>query len=296
MEAPALKPGDLVGFVSPSSKLTPEGFAPVIAAWEARGYRIRLGKNLYAHGWGYAATDEERAEDFNAMAQDDEVKLICFSGGAGSNEVIPLLDFEAIARHPKRYLSYSDGTSILNTIWNRAGINTYYGQTPNDALKAADSYTAQNFHLHMEQEGHHEHLKGSQWVTLTPGKARGTLTGGYLGNYLYLTYSGWINPKPGQDYILFVEDHEQFYDVNYVSDSLTRLEKSPMMKQVKGLLFGEYAKEPNPDLMNRLKLLGERMGIPVAYCADFGHGESHAILNIGLTAILDTEEQTLCYE
>lgn len=296
MEAPALRPGDTIGFVSPSTMLTPEGFAPILAAWEARGYKIRLGKNLYAHGWGYGATDVERAEDFNEMAKDDEVKLVCFNGGEGANEVVPLLDFEAIARHPKRYLSYSDGTSILNTIWNRAGLNTYYGQCPNDALKPADSYTTQNFHLHLEQEGHHEHIKGSQWVTVTPGTARGILTGGYLENYIYLSYSGWVNPEPGQDYVLFIEDHEKFYEVNHISDTLLRLERCPMMKQVKGLLFGEYSKEPNEQLLGRLKLLGERLGIPVAYCADFGHGENHCVLNIGLTAVLDTEAQTLRYE
>ena len=50
-----------------------------------------------------------------------------------------------------------------------------------------------------------------------------------------------------------------------------------------------------PELLARLTRLGEKYGIPVAYCDDFGHGENHAVLPIGRAARLDTQAQTLRY-
>ena len=295
MQAPALHLGDTIGLVSPSAIPDPEKMQLISAALEGQGYRVRLGKNLFAHGWDYAATDEERAADFTQMALDEDVKLVFFSGGEGADEVLPLLNYTLIAAHPKRYLSFSDGTSILNTLWSRTGMITYYGQTPGDALKELNSYTWQNFRLHMEQPGLAPHIPSAPWRTLRPGEARGTLMGGYLENFLYLLYGGWVRVDPAQDYVLFLEEHEQFFGIPHLSDTLARLEHSSLMPQVRGLLFGEYSQTPNEQLMARLTRFGERFGIPVAYCTDYGHGENHAILPIGASATLDTAKQALCY-
>ena len=201
MQAPALHLGDTIGLVSPSAIPDPEKMQLISAALKGQGYRVRLGKHLFAHGWDYAATDEERAADFTQMALDEDVKLVFFSGGEGADEVLPLLDYTLIAAHPKRYLSFSDGTSILNTLWSRTGMITYYGQTPGDALKELNSYTWQNFRLHMEQPGLAPHIPSAPWRTLRPGEARGTLMGGYLENFLYLLYGGWVRVDPAQDYV-----------------------------------------------------------------------------------------------
>lgn len=38
---------------------------------------------------------------------------------------------------------------------------------------------------------------------------------------------------------------------------------------------------------------GDRWGIPVAYCNDYGHGINHAILPIGGKAVFDSESHSL---
>ena len=68
------------------------------------------------------------------------------------------------------------------------------------------------------------------------------------------------------------------------------------MEHVTGLLFGHYSDPVNEQLLERLRRVGERWGIPVAYCDDFGHGVNHAILPIGVTATLDTEKHMLSYQ
>jgi len=68
-----------------------------------------------------------------------------------------------------------------------------------------------------------------------------------------------------------------------------------ILPHVSGMLFGHYSKPVNGHLLERLRRLGEKWNIPVAYCDDFGHGENHAILPIGAEAALDTEQHTLRY-
>ena len=112
---------------------------------------------------------------------------------------------------------------------------------------------------------------------------------------MFLAHSGWIQPEPGKEYVLFIEEHERFFGIEHVSDELGRLEQSPIMKQATGLLFGHYSSPVCEPLLERLTRLGQRHGIPVAYCDDFGHGENSAIFPIGAQAVLDTEKQTLTY-
>lgn len=289
-----LRPGDVIGLPSPSAIADPGLYAGIIAALEGMGFRTRPGKNLYARGWGYAASDRERADDINALAADDEVAMLFFSGGEGADEVIPLLDYDSIARHPKIFLSHSDATSILNAVHTRAGLVTYYGLSVGEMVKLTD-YNRGQFLRHIVEGGAREHVRSGPWRTLIPGMARGELTGGYLDNYVFLAHSGWVRPEPGKQYLLFIEEHEKFFSIQHVSDELGRLEQSPLMKQVSGLLFGHYSDPVCEPLLERLTRLGQRRGIPVAYCDDFGHGANHAIFPIGVQAELDTQKQTLAY-
>ena len=294
-EIPAtLTPGDAIGIVSPSWLATEKFYAPVFAELERLGFQVKTGPNFYAASWGYAASPQERAADINQMILDDSVRMIFFSGGEGADEVIPLIDYAAAKAHPKLWLGFSDGTSILNAVHSRTGLPVWYGMQPNFLVDASD-YNRAHFLGHMVRRDMKEHLKAAPWHTLTPGKAQGELCGGYLDNFTYLAHSGWAVPEPGQDYLLFLEEHQMFFCVEHVSDELGRLEASPIFRQAKGLLFGQYSDEPNGHLLNRLRILGERWGIPVAYCHDFGHSQNHAILPIGLEAVLDTQAQTLTY-
>lgn len=281
-----LKKGDVIGFAAPSWLATPEGYAPIFEKMESLGYRVKAARNLYASGWGYAASAEERAEDLNQLIADDEVRMIFFSGGEGADDVLPLLDYEGAARHPKIWMSYSDGTSILNTIWSRTGMTTYYGQMPG-LMPGISEYNLSQFHAFMEGGLPEEHVGNSQWRCLCPGQAEGLLTGGYLDNFLFISNVGWLKIPEGERVILFLEDHEKFFSIEHESVLLTRLEQSPIMRQVAGIVFGHYSEPINGHLLERLQRLGRKWNIPVAYCDDFGHGANHAILPIGVRCRLD---------
>lgn len=281
-----LIPGDTIGVVSPSHVAVRERYQPMLEGLRRLGFQVKQAKNLYRDTYGYLASEQERAEDINAMVQDDTVRMILFGGGEGGNEVLPLLDYEAIARNPKIFLSYSDGTSILNAVYARTGLETYYGQTPG-IFSDLRPYDEAQFRAHFLEGGVTHFTPNSPWITLTEGVGQGTLLGGYLGNMALLAGGPYL-PLKERQYVLFLEDHEQFSPVARVSALLTHLEQGGLAGRVAGLLFGHYSAPVNEQLLERLRRFGECYQIPVAYCDDFGHGDNHAVMPIGRTARLDT--------
>ena len=283
-----LQPGDAVGLVAPSHVATREHYAPIIEGLEYAGYRVKTGDNLYKATYGYAATPGERAADFNRMAADPDVRLVFFGGGEGGNEILPLIDYGLIAQNPKLYLSYSDGTDILLTIYKKTGLPTFYGQTPGLFSRISD-YDLSQFRAHMAEGSVSRHVGNSPWRAVRPGRAEGTLVGGYLGNFAYLIGSKFFSWDETDRYVLFLEDHEAFSSMDRLSALLARVEQSPFMGSVSGLVFGHYSENEPPELRERLARLGGAWKIPVAHCDDFGHGKNHAILPIGAHATLDAE-------
>ncbi len=291
MIADKLKPGDTIGIVSPSHVADAERYAKGIAVLESLGFRVKCGENLYQDTYGYLATEQERADDLNAMVRDDEVKMVLFGGGEGGNEVLPLLDYDAIRQHPKLFLSYSDGTTILNAIHARTGLVTYYGQAPGIFFDLR-YYDWRQF-MAAFVEGTRGFVPAESWRTLHPGRGEGLLTGGYTRNFAMLQGGPYFAFDAGQRYVLFLEDHEKFSDVAAVSAYLSHLEQSELIQGVAGLLFGHYAQIVPPELLNRLARFGAKYGVPVVYCDDFGHGVHHGVLPIGVPAVLDADAQTL---
>ena len=124
---------------------------------------------------------------------------------------------------------------------------------------------------------------------------QGVLMGGYLRNVALMLGGDYLRYDRQQKYVLFLEDHEKFGDRAYVSAMLSHIEQSGVMACVSGLLVGHYSETVYPELLSRLTRLGQRWGIPVVYCDDFGHGRSHAILDIGRRVELNADQGTMTY-
>jgi muramoyltetrapeptide carboxypeptidase len=286
--------GDTIGLVSPCHIADPDKYGRIISALNSRGFKVKTGKNLYKSTYGYSATELERAEDLNSMFSDDKVKMVFFGGGEGGNELLPYIDFENIAQHPKIVCSYSDGTTILNAIYTKTGLVTYYGQSPG-MFEDLRYYDYMQFCAHFVNGYVAEFVSNSKWRCITGGVCDGILIGGYTRNFALLTGSDYFPYGKGERYILFLEDHEKFCKLDEVSSYISHIEQSNFMHNVDGLLFGHYSTTPYPELFQRLERLGKKHNIPVAYCDDFGHGVNHAILPIGRMARLDTDKNMLSF-
>jgi muramoyltetrapeptide carboxypeptidase len=79
---PYLRAGDTIGIVAPARKVTLNDLAFAIRWWEEKGFRVVLGKYLFAEHDQYAGTDEERIKDFQNMLDNSNIQAIfCARGG-----------------------------------------------------------------------------------------------------------------------------------------------------------------------------------------------------------------------
>ena len=128
--ARAALPGSTVGVVTPGSP--PETRAEVqrgIGWWESKGYRVKLMAGaLEEDGW-HAGSPEVRASDLQAAFADPEIDAIqTMRGGYGLAQVIPLLDFDAIAETPKPFVGLSDITALHAALLVCSRLATFFGQ------------------------------------------------------------------------------------------------------------------------------------------------------------------------
>ena len=295
MLAPQLKKGAVIGLCSPSSKPSPESAEKYMRVMRRLGYDIVVAENIYKDTDGYLPSIEERAADFNQMIHDERVDLILFSGGECGPEILPYIDYEYLKAHPKAVLSYSDSTSILNAVWSKTGITTYYGQSPVH-FKDLRQYDWEHFVMHLMEGPAEKHIANTDWHVQYEGVGSGILVGGYARNIAMMLDGPYFKYDPNEKYMLFVEDHEKFGGPDYVSAMISHIEQSPFINCVQGLIFGHYSTTLNEPLLARLKRFGEKHQVPVVYCDDFGHGVNHAILPIGRKAVLDTVKCELRYE
>ena len=89
---------------------------------EDLGFDVVVSPLLYAKESVFSGSGRERAEIINGYYRDDSVKAIMdISGGDVANMVLPYLDYEVIARHPKPFWGYSDLTTVINGIYTKTG-------------------------------------------------------------------------------------------------------------------------------------------------------------------------------
>lgn len=289
IKAKHIEPGDTIGIIAPSIALKPEYIENPVANLKKFGFEIKLSENLFSETNGYAGSITERATDFNEMIADRDVKMILFGGGEVCNEILPYIDYDNIKRNPKIICSYSDSTSILNAVYSKTGLVTFYGcslrtfERPTDYN--IDAFTKRLMTTDLE------YAKGSKWTIIHPGSCEGILTGGYLVNYAALQGLEYFTLSQNDKYLLFIEDHEKFSSPAVVSKWFSNLEHRGVFKFVSGLIFGHYSDSETPLIDDILFRIGKRYGIPVVRCEDFGHGINNTIIPIGVCAKLNTEKE-----
>ncbi|MFA5368751.1 MAG: LD-carboxypeptidase [Candidatus Paceibacterota bacterium] len=68
-----LKRGDVIGIIAPSRPIKEKEILPCIKILEDRGFKVKLGKNLYKKSYYSAGDAKERASDLNAIFKDNNI-------------------------------------------------------------------------------------------------------------------------------------------------------------------------------------------------------------------------------
>ena len=107
--AEPLQAGDTIAVVAPSSALAGADVTKGLTFLRSLGYELKIGKSVSAFDGYLAGPDRLRARDINEAFADDAVKaIVCLRGGYGATRILPLLDYELIAAHPKLFVGFSD--------------------------------------------------------------------------------------------------------------------------------------------------------------------------------------------
>src|SRR6185437_389931 len=123
---PALRPGDLIAVVAPSSPFE-HVLAWVGLGWLATRYRVRFSRGLFARTGYLAGSDERRREELVAALTDPEVRAVLAArGGYGASRFVHDLSFASLAEHPRWIVGFSDIT-VLHVEASRAGVATIHG-------------------------------------------------------------------------------------------------------------------------------------------------------------------------
>lgn len=299
----AAPPGSTVGIVTPGSP--PESRAQVqraLAWWEEHGYRARLMPGALEQADWHAGSPEIRARDIQQAFADPGIDAIqTMRGGYGSAQVIPLLDLDAIAAHPKAFIGLSDITA-LHVAFNRIGLATFYGPS----LTMVGDPSPSSF----TTERLLEVLGGAttgvvppdsdrlNLIALAPGRASGRLLGGCLLDFMYTIGTPWEIDLDGA---LFFLEEVGIAPIR-LDRALLYLEQIGKLRGVRGIVVGELAGSEWDEFTSapRSKTLEEvlagrlaHLKVPILYGLPLGHGATLATLPLGVRATLDADAMTL---
>jgi muramoyltetrapeptide carboxypeptidase len=301
IRAVRLQTGDLVRVITPSQPIgSLRNFRRGIKTLESLGFKVEIAKYAKAvFGMYQAGTKEQRAEDINEAFANTEVKAIFMSGGGFlANEVLPLLDYKLIRQNPKIIIGFSDGATLLNAIYTKTGLVTFYGFSIEHFFRRATPYTIDSF-LNLVQEGKTKFQPITKWRVLKRGKATGRLIGGNLLSFANLLGSQYFPDTTNS--ILFLEEHND-YSEDFVN-SLVRLINVGIFKEggVQGIIFGKMVDitvgSGDPDTKKQkpkhltlywiIKNLFEPYRIPILANVDFGVRYRLMTIPIGMKAALN---------
>ena len=126
---PRVKPGDRVAMLSPSWA-GPAVYPGVhdIGLQVLRN-EFQLDPVEYPTTRQLGASAKARARDLIDAFRDDSIAAVMTSvGGEDQLTVLPYLDEDIFATHPKRFFGFSDNTNLLNYLWN-LGVVSYHGSS-----------------------------------------------------------------------------------------------------------------------------------------------------------------------
>jgi muramoyltetrapeptide carboxypeptidase len=296
-----LKAGDLIGIISPASRIMdPARIDKGIAYLERLGYRTAPGEHILKT-YGYlAGTDEERVADLHRMFAHPEVKAImCVRGGYGTPRLLSLVDYRLIARNPKIFVGYSDITSLQLALWKKCGLVTFQGPMVGvDLPEQMDRYTEELFWRLLTSPKKAGSVVPADITPLTirKGKGSGRLLGGNLAHLTAIM--GTIFQPSFKDALLFMEDiGEEPYRIDRM---MTQLRDARVFEQVKGILAGQFTdceiKDPAKPTLTVDEVFrenGAASTAPFLAHLPFGHEARKMTVPLGIRARLDAGAGTV---
>lgn len=296
----ALKLGDMVGIIAPSSPTSNENVKAAEDKLIEMGFKVKLGKSPYER-YGYlSGTDSIRANDINEMFKDEEIKaIICVRGGYGTPRILDLLDYDVIKNNPKIFVGYSDITALHIAFTQKCNLVTYHGpMLSSDMIKDFSEFSKDKlFKTLMDPEplGKISNPQGEEIVTINGGIAEGTIIGGNLSLIVATIGTPYEIDVKGK--LLFIEEiGEEPYKIDRM---LNQLRLSGKLEDASGIILGDFNNcesgkhEENLTLSQVIADHIKPLKKPTIYNLQAGHCDPMVTLPLGVMARLDADKDEL---
>ena len=314
---PRLRPGDEVRVIAPARSRAFVADDDITRRADERfremGLRLSFGAHVDERDVFDSSSVGSRITDLHAAFADPGVAgIIAAIGGYNSNELLPHLDWDLIAAHPKVLCGYSDVTALQNAILVRTGLVTYSGPhwstfgmrdhfEPTGAWFARAVFTDDPITVqpasawsddrwYQDQDDRTLHPNPG-WTVLQHGSASGPVVGGNLCTLNLLQGTAWMPPLAGS--VLFLEDDALSTGPEFARN-LTSLLQLPDADAVSGLVLGRF-QEASAVSLEQLAAMVARQpslaGKPVVCGVDFGHTAPMITFPIGGLVVLTTDPE-----
>lgn len=292
-EIAPLGEGARVALVAPSGLLRePAHVSRAVANAESLGWIPVLGDHVSAAHAYFAGTDEERTHDLNAALRDDSIDGVwCVRGGYGAMRLLDDIDYEALERHPRPLIGFSDITALHAAIHRRCGIVTFHGPTARGELT---DFSRRHLVRAVIEQTDPCGIAG-QGRVLRSGRAEGRLAGGNLALVASLVGTRWSVDL--DDAILVLEDIDEA--VYRVDRMMRQLLLAGALDRCVGIVAGDFRPPAGEtDVDNRtvddvIAEAADAAGIPCFAGAPFGHIDDQWTIPLGARAVMDTDDCSL---
>jgi muramoyltetrapeptide carboxypeptidase len=276
-----------------------------VAYLERLGYRVEAGKHILDQTGYLAGSDEDRADDFNRMMTNKNIKAIfCTRGGYGTPRLLHLIDYQAIKKNPKIVVGYSDITALQLAIWKKTKLVTFSGpMVAVEMWNGIKPYTEEYFWqlltsnepLGLIRAPENEPFDAS----LLQKTARGVLLGGNFA--LVASLLGTPYAPDFKKAILFLEDTDEA--PHRVDRMFAQFRHAKIMGAISGLVLGKFtdcapsdASAPHFTIDEVLEEARRRSRVPVLSGFAYGHVPLKLTMPIGLPVRLDVKTKGLVFD
>lgn len=274
IKPPALRKGDTIGIVAPSSSIEADKLDAGVAVLRDYGFNVQIHPQTLARERQSAGSPREKAAALHEMFLSPDVKAVI--GARGGNQVAMALgsiDFSILRANPKIYMGFSDSTALQAALWAKAGLTSVHGPFVKGLPALNPACLDYAFGL---LAGKTPAYPLGDALAIHEGTATGWVFGGTLSLLTTLAGTGYLPDLTGA--ILFIEDINE--ELSRIDRSLWQLRQVIPFESLGGLVFGKFiapldtGRAYGATVEEIIRERTEGLDIPIIIEAPFSHDES----------------------
>lgn len=322
----ALREGDTIAFISPSSRLNILFSTRITRAkqfLEHHGFHVKI---IYTDDLpsDHLQTIQQRCCEIQSAFSDVQVKaIICTIGGLSANELLPHLDYDLIRENPKIFVGYSDITLLHHALVTQCGLRTFYGPavipefgevpaplefTANhffrtlvepgqgQSVPRSETYTMEfkNWLAEVKDQKPRELIQAPGWKWLKGGTAEGRLMGGCLPSVVQLCGTKYLPDYSGRVLLLELPEGEQPglpFSLDAARSAMADLRNAGVLEVVAGIVVGRpymYDEEMRERFEKMVVDQCYGLEVPILANVDTGHADPMLTLPLDVMVRLDS--------